>query len=354
MSDNIDSDAISLRELFLKAQEWRRFLLSKWKLIFIAGLIGGTIGVVYSLYTKTIYVAEVKFALQDDKPGGSAGIGALGLASQFGLNVGGGGGEFSADNLLLLMKSRSLIEKALLTPIYINNKKQTIVEYYIDFNRFRDNWANKPEANIKFLSNDRSKYTRQQDSLLGKFYANLIAKNIVIDRVDKKSSLISLEVSSTNEFFAKQFSEILIKVLSDYYIQSKIEKASKNVRILQHQVDSVRNSLNNAISGVASSLDAAPNANPALLRLKVPSQRRQVDVQANTAILGELVKNLEMAKMSLLQATPLIQVIDKPIYPLEERGKLGKLNGILLGSFVGIFIMTFFLLIKYVIIKIMD
>lgn len=353
MSDNTDSDEISLKELVLKVQEWWRFLLSKWKIIFIGGLISGAIGLGFSLYTKAIYVAELKFVLQDEKPGGSAGMGALGLASQFGLNVGGTGGEFSADNLLLLMKSRSIIEKALLTPVYINNKQQPIVEYYIDFNRLRDNWINKPEANINFLSNDRSKYTLKQDSLLGKFYANLIANNIVIDKADKKSSLISLKVTSTNEFFAKQFSEILIKVLSDYYIQSKTEKASKNVRILQHQVDSIRNSLNNAISGVASSLDAAPNANPSLLRLRVPSQRKQVDVQANTTILGELVKNLEMAKMSLLQATPLIQVIDRPIYPLEKR-ELGKVKGIAVGSFVGVLLTTFFLLIKNLVKKIMD
>ncbi len=169
MSDNTGSDEMSLKELFLKMQECWRFLLSKWKLIFIAGLIGGISGLVYSFYTKTIYTAEVKFVLQDDKAGGSSGM-ALGLASQFGLNMGGSGGEFSADNLLLLMKSRSIIERALLTPVYINNRKQPIVEYYIEFNRLRAYWINKPEANIRFSSNDRSKFTLKQDSLLGVFY----------------------------------------------------------------------------------------------------------------------------------------------------------------------------------------
>ena len=49
---------------------------------------------------------------------------------------------------------------------------------------------------------------------------------------------------------------------------------------------------------------------------RVPSVNRQVDVQANTAILTELVKNLELAKVDLRKETPLIQIIDTPILPL--------------------------------------
>ena len=80
--------------------------------------------------------------------------------------------------------------------------------------------------------------------------------------------------------------------------------------------------------------------------LRVPSQRRQVDVQANTAILNQLVANLELAKVSLRKETPLIQVIDRPILPLET-DKKGKLVGILLGGIlVGFFTVVFLLLRK--------
>ncbi len=98
--------------------------------------------------------------------------------------------------------------------------------------------------------------------------------------------------------------------------------------------DSVRRALNLAITGVASSVDANPNTNPARQVLRVPSQSRQVDVQANQAILTELVKNLEISKVSLRKETPLIQVIDRPILPLEKE-KLGKLRGLLTGGLLG-------------------
>jgi hypothetical protein len=344
-----NSDEISLKELILKMQEWWRYLLSKWVVILVAGIIGGAIGLTYAWSQKPVYKAELSFALQDEKSGGGGLGSALGLASQFGIDLGGGGGgsEFSGDNLLELMKSRSMVEKALLTSVTVTSKKETLAEYYIDFNKIRDGWKGKPELeNIHFLPNaDRSKFTLKQDSILGVFHNVLIANNLTVDKLDKKLSIITLSVKSTNELFSKYFTEVLAKVVSDFYVQTKTEKATKNVAILQRQTDSVRRALYGAISGVATSIDAAPNPNPSLQTLHVPSQRRQVDVQANTVILGELVKNLEMAKMSLLQETPLIQVIDRPILPLEKE-RFGKLKGLILGGITIGFISVIFILFR--------
>ncbi|MEN0053962.1 MAG: lipopolysaccharide biosynthesis protein [Mucilaginibacter sp.] len=340
-----NADEVSLKELVLKVMQWWRYLLSRWVIILVAGIIGGAAGFVYALVKKPVYKAELSFALQDEKSGGGLSS-ALGLASQFGIDLGGtsAGGEFSGDNLLELMKSRLMVEKTLLTTVNVNDKKETLAELYIDLNEFRDKWEGKPGLeNMHFFPNtDRSKFTLKQDSILGVLYKKIIENNLTVNKIDKKLSIISLEVSSTNELFSKYFVEILERGVSDFYIQTKTEKSSKNVAILQRQTDSVRRALNAAISGVASSIDAAPNANPLLQSLHVPSQRRQVDVQANTAILGELVKNLELAKMSLLQETPLIQVIDTPILPLEKV-KVGKLKGIVLGGVIGIFIVGFIL-----------
>src|ERR1700753_1149638 len=164
-------DEISIKEIILKINEWWRYLLSKWVIILFAGIIGGVIGLTYAWLKKPMYKAELSFALQDEKSGGGFSS-ALGLASQFGIDLGGGsaGGEFSGDNLLELMKSRSMVEKALLTPITINRKIETLAEFYIDFNKLRENWKDKPEQNIHFLPGaDRSKFTLKQDSLLGTF-----------------------------------------------------------------------------------------------------------------------------------------------------------------------------------------
>ncbi|MNF77844.1 hypothetical protein D3C84_599970 [compost metagenome] len=115
--------------------------------------------------------------------------------------------------------------------------------------------------------------------------------------------------------------------------------------ILEHQVDSIRGQLNGAITGVAVANDNTFNLNPALNVRRAPSARRQVDVQANTAILTELVKQSELAKVTLRKETPLIQVIDRPILPLAK-ARFGKAKGIILGGFLGGFFIVAFLLLK--------
>ncbi len=117
--------------------------------------------------------------------------------------------------------------------------------------------------------------------------------------------------------------------------------------ILQHQADSVRQRLNMAISGVAMANDANPNLNAAMQVLRAPSQQRQVDVQANTAILTELVKNLELAKLALRRETPLIQVIDKPLLPLKV-DKLGKLKALVFGGFLAGFFTCLYLVLSMI------
>jgi hypothetical protein len=118
-----------------------------------------------------------------------------------------------------------------------------------------------------------------------------------------------------------------------------------NVAILQKQTDSVRIELNAAILGVASTIDNNPNPNMSRQALRVPSQRRQVDVQANTAILQELIKNLEMAKVALRNETPLIQIIDRPIIPLKK-DRVSKRNSLLTGGFLSGFIVLAYLIFK--------
>ena len=93
--------------------------------------------------------------------------------------------------------------------------------------------------------------------------------------------------------------------------------------------------------------------NPALNIRRTPSVSRQVDVQANTAILTELVKQAELAKVTLRKETPLIQVIDRPIFPLPNE-RFGKIKGILLGGVLSGFLMVFFLILKKILKKVIQ
>lgn len=346
---NFDNDEISLKELILKIKEWFAFLKSKWKTIFLAGIIGGLIGLTISWFEKPTYKATLTFAMEEDKGGGGGGLsGALGLASSFGIDLGGagGGGAFAASNLTELMKSRLIVEKVLLSPIDINGKSITLAEYYIQINELRKAWEKKTALkNIQFLpGDDRSKYTLQQDSILQKIHKSLIDKDhLSIMQKDKKVTILSIEVTSKDEQFSKIFCESIAKETSDFYIETKSKKARLNANVLQKQVDSVRSELNGAITGVAAETDNVYNLNPAFNIKGAPSKKKQIDVQANTAILTNLVVQLELAKITLRKETPLIQLIDKPMLPLLKE-KLGKLKALILGGFLAGFLTVLYLI----------
>jgi hypothetical protein len=343
---NFDNDEISLKELIFKIREWYQFLLTKWKLIIAVSVIGGIAGLTYAIYQKPIYSATLTFAMEDEKSGGGGLSGALGLASSFGIDLGVGdaGGAFSGANLMALMKSRKIVEKTLLSPVEYKGKTISLAEYYIAYNELREGSKKNPALkNIQFpVTTDRSNFTLQQDSILKNIFNAIVTSNLSVAQADKKISFISVSVNSIDESFSKNFCETLAKVTSDYYVEIKSKKSRMNVEILQKQADSIRSELNNAIIGVAASGDAVYNLNPAFNIKKTPSTRRQVDVQANTAMLTSLVANLEISKMSLRKETPLIQVIDRPILPLDK-DMVSKRKSLLLGGFLAVFLTVLYL-----------
>lgn len=352
----VQNDEISLKELLIKVKELYSYILSQWKIIFLAGIIGAALGLTYSFVKKPIYTATLSFAVEDEKSGGG-GLGtALGLASSFGLDLGGsGGGIFTGSNLTELFKSRSMVEKTLLSPVNLNGQKVSLAEMYIENNKWREDWNNEPKlSKIKFLPDaDRQHFTRIQDSIMGVMYSNLSKSGLSVAQKDKKVSIITIDVASTNELFAKYFCEALAKQVSDFYVETKSKKARMNMAVLERQVDSIRRELNGAITGVAVANDNTFNLNPALNVRRTPSARRQVDVQANTAILTELVKQSELAKVTLRKETPLIQVIDRPILPLGKK-RFGKLEGLLIGGFLAGFLIILVLIVRRFLIQLWD
>ena len=335
-------DEISLKELILKLQEWWRYLMGKWKVILLAGIIGGLLGLGYSVIKKPIYTAETTFVLEEGESGGGLAQYA-GLASMVGIDLGGGGGGiFKGDHILELYKSRRMIQKTLLAKDTFEGKQQQLIERYIEFNKMREGWEDKPElVNVHFTDNPKN-FSRIQDSLINKFTKDINDNILEVTKPDKKLSIISVKVKSKDELFSKSFADNIVAKVNAFYVATKTKKSLENLTVLQNQADSVKAVLNASIGGVAAAVDANPNLNPAFQRLRVGSQRKQVDVQASGAVYQEIVKNLELAKISLRNDKPLIQVIDEPRLPLKK-DSLGRIVGVFLGVFfTGLFSLFFF------------
>lgn len=337
------NNELTLKDLVLKIGDIWSYLLPKWKIILLIVLIGAGYGLYKSLTSKPIYEANLQMILQEETQGGG---GLSSLASSFGLG-GSSNGLFSTPNMLEYLKTRKLIEKALLTEVSFTNKKMSYADYYLLESGWLDDWKeNSKLKSINFKKNlPRDKFTRLQDSVLGLIYISITKTEYSVSQPDDKNGVILLQLKTQDEKFSKYFLEELESIVSDYYIESKIKKQKQTVNILEQQVDSVRSELYSAMIGAAAASDDIIGLNPSMNVKRVPSAKKQIDIQANSAILNELVKNLELSKMNLLNQTPLIEVIDKPVLPLEKK-RLGKFKALVIGGFFGGLIAVIFLLFK--------
>lgn len=325
-------DEITLTNILLNARSRLSFSKELRNTLILCVIFGSLLGLGYSFYKKPTYEAELSFILEGDSKSGLGGY--ANIAAQFGMNIGGTGSVFQeTDNIIAIIKSRNMVAQTLLSQGEFEGKKQLLIDRHLEYNNILDGWKNKPHlANISF---DKANITRRQDSLLNYFHKQLLEQNLEVEKPDKKLDIIHLRYSGKDELFAKAFVEQLLQNVKEFYTEVQTKKASENVTILKRHTDSVRILLNSAISGVALSTDANPNPNPAFQRLRVSSQKKMVDVEMNRAILTELIKNLELAEISLRKETPLFQVIDNPVLPLEKH-KLGKIKGAVIGAILGL------------------
>ena len=344
----VATDEISLIELIQKVGETLGYLKTQWQKLLLLGVLGGLGGFFYAKFQKPEYTAKLTFALAE----GGDKVGGLGsIASQFGIDImgGGSGGAFSGDNLLELMKSRLLVEKALLTEVDSNGKRKLLINQYIDFNKPKEPKPRKssdpqPVAfSLDKLNSDQ--FSLAQDSFLGKVCGELAKKHLTVSKVDKKLAIVSVSFTGNDEWFAKHFTQVLTQNVTEFYVETKTRQMRKNVHMMEHKVDSVKQALGRAMYGVASEVDG----NQFLVRgvAKVPQAKKQLEIQVLSTMYGELLKNLELSRTLMAKDQPLIQLIDEPRFPLEKN-KTSKLTAIFLGALLSfVLAMAYLLLFRW-------
>jgi hypothetical protein len=267
--------------------------------------------------------------------GDAGGMGQMsGLASLVGVNLGslGGGtsGLFQGDNIMELYRSDRMLGESLLSPF---DADQLLIDRFIVFEELDQKWAAKVNFAAMDFSIPRENFTVSQDSVV-KEVSKLIRENqLAVAKPDRKLSIIQVTISSKDELFAKVFNETMVDKVNSFYLETKTKKTGENLTILQTQADSVRVILDQSIGAYAAASDRVPNANPLLSSAGVESKKKQIDVQATSAVYQEIVKNLEIAKVNHRNNSPLIQIIDQPRLPLK-RSEIRLVKGMVLGAVI--------------------
>ena len=249
---------------------------------------------------------------------------------------------FSEGNIHELLTSRRVVEEALLSKVNINGNDKLLINYHIEFNEYRDEWAESmPEIKDIIFTADRSGFTLAQDSILGLAWKNLTNTNLQIELADE-SSIITVICQSKDEQFAKLLVEALVSEVSDYYTHTQTAKARHTLDFIQNRADSVLNELKLAELSYARHKDS----NFGVMRAEglLDELRLKREVEILNVMYGEIIKNLEISKVTLLNQKPLINVIDSPRFPLEVV-RLSMLKGLLLFGLFGATLASMYILI---------
>jgi hypothetical protein len=332
---------IPIKELFFQIRGWIRFILSRWLTIVIVGLIGGCLGLLYATLKRPSYCGKLTFVLSDDSKSG----GLLGLAGQFGIDVAGGAGSngaFEGENIIHLLKSRRIVKGALFKSIPGN--ELLLLNLVGEKEGFFKRWGKIDGLKKTFpFPKDINKLTPVQDSLIAEVHDLLIKKYLDIAKVEKKLSFYSVSVTSSDEIVSVFLTRNLVSEASKMYIETKTKTANENLKMLQKEADSLRSLLNGTIYMAASAVDQTFNLNPALQTQRTPVQKNQIQLQVISAAYGEVIKNLEIAKITLQKETPLYQIIDEPQVPLVKK-QLSKVLAVIIGGFLAGFVCVCYIL----------
>ena len=330
---------------------WLHYLLSKWKVLLIALVLGAIVGIAYSLFTPVKYVAKTTFVLDEDSQNGNS-LGALaGLSSA----LGGGSGDgslFSGDNIMWLYTSDRMLGATLLdTVVDTSGKKIILINWLLQVDeKLNDIDKKLKEQNPKYQGFpnrllSRQELSRSQGQMLNS--AISIIKNNYLQTSTENNTvgIVGVTFTSTDEAFSLAFVQKIVALVNDFYINTKTQKEQEQVAVLQKKVDEFNNSMGQSMHQAANAADAVPYANPMLHSLDVQPKRKMVDVQVNSAIYTTMVQQLEMAKVALAKETPLIQVVDAPKLPLRA-SHWSYAKSILIFTFLIAFLTTGFLICR--------
>ena len=339
---SLPNNTVALTDIIASAKNFIKYIQSKFKLLGLLIVLGGVLGLAYYFITSPKYQATATFIVEEK----SSGSGLAGMAGQLGFDIssltGGNAGLFDGDNILEIIKSRNIIESVLLSKVdgsdSTNNK--TLADLYYETSGLKNKLEGKSNelANLNFSSiKNGAAHSILQDSVLFIMIEKINKDNLNVQRTNKKGSIISISTNSTNPQFSKLFSERLLNETSEMYIKIKVGNLSSNINRLQNKADSLQ-ALLNRTSYQSAALNTF-DANEAYKSSAVPEEMSQRDKLVLNTLYAEVVKNVEILRISLINQKPIIQVLDLPKFPLVNQQKsflIIELIGLLAGLVIGL------------------
>lgn len=336
-------EEIDLVEVIKKL--WRnRRLIVKVTLVFMV------LGVFIALFSPKEYSAGCTMVPQigEEKSGG----GLSGLAAMAGISLGGmGGGDVLSPTMYPKVLSSVTFKKELMkTPLTLEDfdSPVTLFDYYTkeEYQKFNllqaikkytiglpglligafrgedsTEMAGDKEIGIEMLSPDEKKVAQA----LGQ----LVSLN-----VNDKDGYVQLTASMPEPLAAAQLALQAQQLLQRYITEFKIEKATSNLDFIQQRYDEAKADCDAKQLQLAQFVDA--NRNFSSAKARIQEEKLRADYTLSNSVFTELAKQLEQAKISVKENTPIFTVVEPVVVP-TERSKPKRALICVLFTFLGVF-----------------
>ena len=346
----------------------KKVISANFKIVLMVVCVGAALGLAYSIFKPVRYNAEITFSVEDSKSIGGGLLSSLGgsIGMDIGSLTGSGNGVLSGDNVLSLLKSKSMMAECLKSPYPVTNNngvtttnkivskdsnKQaaaanyTIADRYADVYGLREKWAGNEKIGRAIYFGQPDQNVRLQDSLLKLIIKRIEEKELSVVKPDKKLSFFNIAINTKDELMSLLITQRIIKIATDFYVDAKVGRLKSNIDRLEKRTDSISNLLNQQTYSATEDARLLLNVNPADINAPVYSEISQRDKMVLTTIYAELMKNLEVSKAALIQETPTVQIVDQTGFPLE-RIETEWYEGILLGALLSLLAITSLLLFR--------
>jgi len=299
-----------LKRSVLTLIDYFKELFRKWYIYILCFLLLGIPAYLYFCTLEKTYTANLTLMTNDESSSTYSPLSQI--AGQFGINAPKGG--VSSEKIVELLRTRKIILSTLTKKDIIDDKNDLLINHFFRLYNMNEEYVETPELqDFIFESKSTSNYTWKENKISQDIYKKIIGN--FLSAGTSENGIINVNFTSESESFSKVFLDHLYDTLSGFYISKTNQKQRETFEIVKEYTDSLNYSLRNAESDLAQWKDKN------VLKVKnkgiIEELRLLRKVETLNTAYTEALKNLELSKFNLISQTPILQLIDKPVFPLK-------------------------------------
>ena len=316
-----NKDIIDLGKIFKTLWTKKKVFFYVWPIVFVLSCI-------WVLPQPRYYRCDVSLAPEavgDDMAGG-----LTSLASNFGINLGGGGTDAIYPMLYPdLMESNEFIVSLLNIRLNINDGNIN-TDYYTYLTKHqKKNWLTQPFKKasnaIKGLFSSKPKSgpsagKKLNPFMLSEYDYNLVesVKKKITCSVDKKTDVITIEVQDQDRIVCATLADSVRQRLQEFITNYRTSKARLDVEHYQHLADSAKVDYDKAMAKYSAYCDL----NQDIILQTAISERDKLesDMQLKYNTYTAMCTQLEAMKAKLQERTPAFTTLKSATVPIKPAG----------------------------------